>query len=242
MALVYTDIYTHSNVMDHSDCESGEIPHLRRDGFLLSNCSVVQSNEQKSSGSYSFKVTKTNAAGTAAVLHFNNSISTGNMHGLYPSTGYRMSVAAYVPSSGGPTASEVSIRMRYHNGTSWTSETDSASTTDSFENLTKTVTTATNATGIDFGIVMASTMAQNEYFYIDTVTVGQAVKEASDGRRGPSTGKKWYRCHTCALNYSEDEIGFVGGAPYCKKLGCYADQVEDRRKKLRARKITERGR
>ena len=58
------------------------------------------------------------------------------------------------------------------------------------------------------------------------VSTSTTMEEAQFGTQGPATGKRWYTCVVCGLDYPEDKVMLKGGAAYCFPLKCYRD-LED---------------
>ena len=56
--------------------------------------------------------------------------------------------------------------------------------------------------------------------HIDT---GSGILEAQYTSYGPASGRKWFTCQICGLDYPEDEVSMQGGAAFCHENGCYKD-------------------
>jgi hypothetical protein len=53
-------------------------------------------------------------------------------------------------------------------------------------------------------------------------TVAMVEAQFSPTKKGFSW-MRWYKCKICDLTYREDEVVFIGGAPYCTKYKHYLD-------------------
>ena len=47
------------------------------------------------------------------------------------------------------------------------------------------------------------------------VDLGDGVLEAQYASRGPASGRKWYTCVICGLDFPQDKVVIRGGAAYC---------------------------
>lgn len=61
----------------------------------------------------------------------------------------------------------------------------------------------------------------------DVDGVAYTVYEAASATSGPASGKRWYRCHLCAMDFREDQVMLIGGAAYCIPNRCYEEMVSD---------------
>lgn len=157
------------NLISYAQCEDDSNPP-QIDGNTASNTSAARSNTVAYAGTYSYKITKTVAAGTEAYYLFTDNFDTSDQHGFIDGLSYRVSCRVYVPSTGGPAAAEVSIRAYHYTG-GWTTVTDAADAQDEWQELTLDVTMGGSMTGASAGMHIASTAADTEFIYIDNVRV-----------------------------------------------------------------------
>ena len=163
--------YTLNNgtLISYGVCEDASKPP-KIDGNTATNTSAARSDVEAYEGTYSYKITKTNAAGTGASYWFVDNNTTTDMHDTVIRQGsYRLGMWVYVPSTGGPAAAEVSISVDEYSGGAWNAETDTATVQDEWEYLEATVELGSTTTGFRCGLVFAGTAAQNEFVYIDNV-------------------------------------------------------------------------
>ena len=141
-------------------------------GVTLSDCTLARSAVQKNIGSYSRLMTKTVAAGTAATYDLQDNNDTTDLHGVLPEHEYTYRARVYVPSTGGPAATEVRIALgEYYNpggGAQWNWTEQAASVQDSWETLSINKTINASATGIIVRVQIDSAAANTEFIYLDS--------------------------------------------------------------------------
>lgn len=170
---VYT-LAREDNLIDRGNCESTTPPSMFGETTNnLSNCTFARASDFARSGEYSYKLTKTIAAGTASVARAQENVTTTDMHGIVAGESLEIELYVYIPTASGIAASEVALQSYYHNGTGWVSlGTDTASTLDAWERLSLAVTVPSTALGmIVVYIQVAATAADTEYFYVDDIRV-----------------------------------------------------------------------
>lgn len=164
------------NLIENADCESATAPRFLRDtadGAI--DCTFARDSAEAYAGTYSYKMTKTVAAGTAASYRFNDD------NGTYIDTYFEgltitFSVYVYVPTTGGPSdLSEVFIRLNDNDGGGFDSS-DSGSPTayDTWERLSITRTFRPGLTNARMMVRIESTAANGEYIYVDNIQVEYA--------------------------------------------------------------------
>lgn len=154
------------NYIERGDCESATPPTLR--GEVVdshSNTTAVQSTVQAHSGTNSFLVTKTIAAGTAAYWYPQDSLVTTDMHGHLPGETVEHIAWIYAPSA---VVAEISMTIIEYYSAAWHNvATVSGSVGVSWEKLAIRGTLNDAATGFAIQYAFASTASLNEYFYVD---------------------------------------------------------------------------
>jgi hypothetical protein len=161
------------NLIDRGNCELGIAPMIFDETVpVLTNATFARSTDFAHTGDYSYKFTKTVAAGTSAQAYLVDTNSTTDMHGLVAGSAYAYSAWAYIPTASGISASEVVIAIQEYtiSGAAWSNvDTVAATTLDAWQKLTASGTISDDATGIRIFFFAQSTAALNEYFYIDDV-------------------------------------------------------------------------
>jgi hypothetical protein len=159
------------NLIDYGNCESATPPAMFGEvSVTLSNCTFARSNAEAHSGTYSYKVTKTNAAGTYAAVYLSDNILTNDLHGIVVGKTHTVSMRVRIP-PGGMTGTELKVGGINYVSAAWAeigSDT-AANTYDEWQELVTQGTVNAGATGFTVQLFMAATMAINEYFYIDDI-------------------------------------------------------------------------
>ena len=158
-------------LLDDGDCESGsDGPHITGDGDSQGDGTLsLQETAQKHTGTYSVKFNKdTAAAAGSAFMRFVDNMNNTDMHGLSVSLEYTLTAWVYIPSSGGPLASEVFIRLLDCQG-SWATTAVAATTQDAWEFISVTRTIRASATATNASIEINTAAEQNEYIHVDDV-------------------------------------------------------------------------
>lgn len=161
------------NLIDRGNCESATPPAmLGETSVTLNNCTFDRSDEQANHGTYSRKMVKTVAAGTGANAVLTDNTDTTDMHGFIAGKTYTKTAFAFVPSTGGPAASEVRLLVaEYYSGTWHYTELDVATVQDEFEELTGTFTVNAATTGCYTYMNIMATAEDTEYCWFDDIRV-----------------------------------------------------------------------
>jgi parallel beta-helix repeat protein len=187
------------NLIDYWTCEYANAPHITGDGSSTLHSTWVRDSGQKYGGSYSYKLTKTSAAGagTAAGRLVDNT-HTDDLHGLVAGRTYKLTAWVYVPSTGGPVAAKVKLTLAYYDSAAWTYTTDVATGQDAWEQLESEVTIPATATGTMLAAIMDTDAVQNKYCYFDNFRLqpigitNSHSQQFSDGGTGTKTsGNSW---------------------------------------------------
>jgi hypothetical protein len=118
---------------------------------------------------FSYRATKTIAAGTASYVQLVDNNTTTDMHGLVAGTTYTFTLKLYIPTNSGILGTEIELEIQDYDG-SWAATTQAATNTyDAWQTVTVTRTIRSSATGTRFRISIASAAALNEYFFIDDI-------------------------------------------------------------------------
>ncbi len=172
---VYT-LAREDNLIDRGNCESATAPMLLGETVpVLTNTTFARSSDFAHGGTYAFKVTKTIAAGTAALVSLDDAYttSTTDMHGLVAGETYEYSFWVYVPTASGIAVSEIDLICRNYKSstTAWSTIEDSSAPTalDTWQEISGSFTLDADATGFVIYLRMLSTAALNEYFYVDDI-------------------------------------------------------------------------
>jgi hypothetical protein len=171
-------------LIDRGDCESTTSPMIFGETTpVLSSATWARDAAQFKFGAYSYKFTKTVAAGTAGVVHLVDNTNTNDLHGLVAGTKYSFIVRVRLPSSGGPAAGNVSLVLGDYLG-SWqytTATLVGATATWLYFYVTRTI--RASATGADMYLQIASGEANGVYFNADDIRLwqGDNVDEALAG-------------------------------------------------------------
>jgi len=156
-------------LIDRGNCED-PIPPVIFNEFInnLSDATFVRDSSQKRNGDFSYKFTRLNTNAAWADLQDN---ALGNdMHGLVAGMTYTWDLWVYIPSSGGVTPGNVTLRI-YDYDVGWDLTASApASVTDSWEKLTVTRTFRSGAVGVAIRLYSDAEEA-SKYFYVDDITL-----------------------------------------------------------------------
>jgi hypothetical protein len=160
-----------NNLIERGDCESTTPPMIFGETVpLTTDATFARSSDQAYEGTYSYKMTKTSAAGgTTSRVYLVDDISSADLHGLIAGLEYTIVAQVYIPSSGGPAASETKLYIQSGNGGFTNSDVDTASEQDEWEELTATLTLDSSDDRFRIIILLETTAALNEYIYIDNI-------------------------------------------------------------------------
>ena len=161
-----------ASLIDRGDCESTTAPMITGETVpSLSNTTFAQDSAVAHAGTYSYKITKTVATGTAAYADIVDAESTTDMHGLTAKNTYTFTVWVYIPSASGIALNEVALEFADYT-TAWETSTSSNPTSfDTWQQLTVTRTIRVSATGVILRVFNNATTDSNEYFYIDDLAL-----------------------------------------------------------------------
>jgi hypothetical protein len=160
--------------IDRGSCESSTPPAFRGEtADSHSNTTAVQNTSVYHSGASSFLVTKTVAAGTAAYWCPQDSLTTTDMHGFIAGETVELSMWGYAPTTGGPTASEVTVNFIEYYSAAWhnVGTIGTMSKQDAWEKLAVRATLSASATGVAVQLAFASAASNAEYVYVDDIEV-----------------------------------------------------------------------
>ncbi len=161
------------NLILNGNCEDDTpVPYLTGEtDDYNANCTFARSSDFAHRGTYSYKFTKTIAAGTGAASYFHNhdAVADADMGGLVGGCTYTMQAWVYIPTASGILGSEIFIRMDDDTQTPQTGT--AANTYDEWQQVTLTITLGAAATGIVCFVGADSAAANNEYFYVDDIEV-----------------------------------------------------------------------
>jgi hypothetical protein len=119
-----------------------------------------------------YKLTKT--AASRGVARIVDAESSTDMHTLLPGVTYNFSCYVYVPSTGGPTSTEVNLDIGQYYSAAWNETQDTATTQDAWEKLEIEWTMSTAATGFAGSIEISSQASTGEFIYVDNVRLYEA--------------------------------------------------------------------
>jgi hypothetical protein len=114
-----------------------------------------------------YKLTKTSAA--RAIAYIVDSTASTDMHGLIPGITYNFSAHVYVPTTGGPTSTEVNLDIGQYYSAAWNETQDTATTQDTWEKVEIEWTMSTAATGFTGSIEISSQASTDEFIYVDNM-------------------------------------------------------------------------
>lgn len=160
-----------NNWIDRGDCESTNSPMVRGETTpILSNATFARDATLAFKGSYSYKYTKTIAAGSSSYITFVDSALTTDLHDLSVSTLYEFSLKIYIPSSV-TIVDNISIVGGYCNSGAWvyTYFYFDITKKDQWQTGRISFYAPSSATGVSFSLASASSNALNTYFQVDDV-------------------------------------------------------------------------
>lgn len=172
---VYEDfmLARQDNLIDRGGCESTTAPMIYAETTPnTSNATWARSADFTYSGRYSYKFTKTVAAGTSAFIDVVDDNVTTNMHGLVAGATYTFRIKVYTPTAGGIGGNEIAVHIYDYHGAAWSSNSQAGvASADEWQVIEVTSTIDASATATALRILAATTASLNEYFYIDEVEV-----------------------------------------------------------------------
>jgi len=151
-------------------CESTTPPAIEADAYSLSGCTSERSTAEYYAGSYSHKITQTDAS--TGEYRFCDNVTKNDLHGLYPNTQYKLSAYVYRLSTGSPTTAEVKLIVGYTTDAAgaWHETTGNISTeSDAWALAETTNVNLANAVGAKALIRINAAASTDEYIFIDNV-------------------------------------------------------------------------
>ena len=161
------------NFIDRGNCENATPPMIHGETVpVLASMTFARDIAEAHGGTYSYKVTKIIASGTAAYVTLCDNENTNDMHGMAVGRTYTKSVWVKVPVASGIALNEIRMWIDDYIAPAWVSSYSGNPTAfDAWKKLTVTRTIRSGATGATIGIEIISTAANNEYFYIDDISL-----------------------------------------------------------------------
>jgi len=160
------------NLIDRGNCESTTAPMIFDETVApLNNATWARSSDFSHTGDYSYKYTKTNAAGGAGpYVGMIDALVGGDMHGMVAGQVIDFSCWVYIPTASGMGATEAGIIIRDIDGGAVQNNTVLASSSlDGWHELSGTHTISDDAQTFYILVTIAAAAAINEYFYIDDI-------------------------------------------------------------------------
>lgn len=162
--------YDNGNLIDRGNCESATPPAMIGEVTnTTSNATFARSSDYADTGTYSYKYTKTVAAGTNSYVMLQDNELTTDLHGAIAGQKHTLTVRVYIP-SGGALGSECLIGLRHYVGAAWVGATQAAANVyDQWQTVTLTVTADASATGFGVYLDLAAAAENGEVFYVDNI-------------------------------------------------------------------------
>jgi hypothetical protein len=154
------------DMIDRGDCEDVVSPMMAGETVpVLTNVTAARDAAQQYDGSYSFKVTKTVAAGTDATYNFVDAVSAVDLHGFVPGQYYSINVYIWIPT--GVVYNSLYFALMDYAGGWVTSTATPVAVYDAWQKVTLTRTIRAAATGAVLRLYFTNTVAINKFVYID---------------------------------------------------------------------------
>ena len=158
------------NLIDRGECESTTPPMIFDETVpVLTSATFARDGVEAHGDTYSYKVTKTVASGTAAYVTLCDNELTSDMHGLVAGYTYTKSIWIKVSAASGIALNEIRMWIEDYDGSWVASYSGNPTAFDTWQRLTVTRTIRSGATGVTIGIEIISTAENNEYFYVDDI-------------------------------------------------------------------------
>lgn len=174
---------------DRTNCEDATNgPAVSGENPLLSNVTTARSTLHVHSGTYSYELTKSIAAGTAGVYDFQADETTSAMHGYLASHNMAFGFWLYLPS--GVTNTKITLTFYEYYSATWNAtNVTPAAVYDGWQwvNISKTLNAST--AGTIMRLAFDSTLALNTKIYIDDVSTEFVNLEYYAA--GPATVDLW---------------------------------------------------
>ena len=159
--------------VDDISFEEVALPIMRGEAGNFTELGKVElSDIEANGGTYSMKCKKTSAAAAGiAYFDFSEESGTSDMHGTTVGKWYKFKLDVFVPSSGGPQASEVFLRINTYKPSAWgVLGQDIPTGQDAWEPLEIIAQIQPTTTAVRPFIYIASAAAANELIYVDNVS------------------------------------------------------------------------
>jgi hypothetical protein len=182
--------YPGPDLMKNGNCESATGPTLGVAPAAATNGTWARSSAQKKTGTYSWLLTKTTAAGAGdAKAYFCDALTTTSMNGLKVSRTYYFEGWLYTDAAS--TANVTLVVNQYYSAT-WNQTSYPATAIGSFVKVSGTFTTNAAATGIHLYVQIASAEVLNKVVYVDDLRYIDVASKIVSGYR-------FYRSTTPAI-------------------------------------------
>ena len=196
-AATYT-LAREDNLIDRGNCESATAPAINgTTPAAASNCTWARSADFARSGDYSYKLTKTVAAGTAGIAYISPA-TTSDMSGFACGEVVECELYAYVPTAGGMATSEARFVFQGYDisAAAWENigTITGSGALDAWNRLATSLTIPSDdISGIRISIRAFEDAANAEYFYVDDIKIS---RHSVPGSHYMSGG---YTEHLCPL-------------------------------------------
>ncbi len=195
--------FNNGQLIDRGNCESTDPPAMTPEvATIKTSCTFARSTDFAHYGTYSYKMSKTGAPGTAARVDLADSTAANDLHGVTVGLSHTNMGYVMIPSVNGPLASEVSIVLQDSTGGAWSS-TGIFATTDYYDawqavEVTRTIGTTCAAGGFLPSLAIAAAASSSEYIWWDDLRLrpdgvhneyGQNFSDTGTGTR--ESGNSW---------------------------------------------------
>ncbi len=159
-------------LIDRGNCESATPPMIYGETVpYLVNATFARSGNFYRQGAYGYKIIKTIAAGTAALVFITDNTGSLDMHGFVAGHTYTIGAWLYIP-SGGIEGSEITLQINNYTGGAWVyGGTVAQNLYNQWQFVIFTKTIAPTATGAYARIAINATSAINEFFHVDDISL-----------------------------------------------------------------------
>ena len=158
------------NLIENWTCETVARPFIIDDAASLSGCTSARSTAQYYDGSYSHKITQTDAS--TGEYRFCDNVTKNDMHGLYANQQYKLSAYVYRLATGSPTTAEVKLIVGYTTDAAgaWHETTGNIATdADAWALAETTNVNLANAVGAKALIRINAAASTGEYIFVDNI-------------------------------------------------------------------------
>jgi hypothetical protein len=158
-------------MIDRGHCESATPPALAKETTVsLSNATFARSVDHAHGGTYSYKATKTIAAGTGAIVFLTTNGTTTDFHGLIPGPLLSFACWLWIP-SGGCLGTEIVLSIYDYLGTWGASIKAAANLYDQWQFLQQQCRLRAGCSGAHVRFDFAAAAEINEVFYVDDISL-----------------------------------------------------------------------